>query len=375
MRERDHRARPRDPTPASSKREPDRPRFEPRPFAAPREPVGQRTAKPRPDLLAAYFLQRRAAGSAAGGVIQRTTYTKGNITYNTSAFTPGGETNARERVTSVVLAGTNQPDTTAPNEPVSFYKTDTAKWDDLMGYHRGHVAARQYGGTYASYNIVPMLPNFNTGGWKTEEATIGNRLGQGETVTVRPNYNATPDERVPNSLTVTSDGGYNNTVAHAVVERDATTDEYDLLLQKNLAKKGTKEYANNILDSAVKQGMVPPNYKKSPYYILDVAWLNGGGIGSPGARISVQTWQVDWMIRYNKRLNGGTMESDAWVMGTQELHQKLYEAGRKDRPEVDHIIPALSGGANFFTNFRLVSWELNNSIERNVSYSQKTLKW
>jgi hypothetical protein len=315
---------------------------------------------------------------AMGPVIQRKKYAPGgNIIYYTESFTRGTEEKSRERVKSVVMAGMNIFDDTPPNEPVSFYRTEDGTWDDLEGYHRGHVAARQYGGTYASYNIVPMLPNFNTGAWKNEEDVIGKKLDSSEIVTVQPNYNATFDARVPNSLTVSSTGGYKHEVPHAVTEREATTDSYELILQQTLAEPGTKEHADSILDKCVTQGFVPPYYKMSPYYILDVMWLNGGGgIGSPGSRFDVQTWQVDWLIRYNKRLNGGNMVSDAWVgVGGKEKYKKLIEAGRNDRPEVDHIIPMSKGGANLFSNFRLVSFELNNSIERVVPYEQKSVKW
>lgn len=60
---------------------------------------------------------------------------------------------------------------------------------------------------------------------------------------------------------------------------------------------------------------------------------------------------------------------------TNEPHQILYEAGRKGRPEADHIVQQSRGGANLFTNARLVSWELNNSIERVVDASQKFIRW
>jgi hypothetical protein len=321
---------------------------------------------------------QRAQNLAIGQIIQPKRYAPGgNITYYTEPFDLGTEKKSRERVNRVVIGGTNTPDTTPPNEPVSFYRAENGKWDDLEGYHRGHVAARQYGGSYASYNIVPMLPNFNTGAWKDEEDVIGKKLGLGQIVTVMPNYNSTPDARVPTSLTVSSSGGYSHNVPHAVTEREATTDSYELILQQTFANPGTKQYADSILDNCVIKGFIPPYYKKSPYYILDVMWLSGeGGIGRPGPRVDVQTWQVDWLIRYNKRLNGGNMVSDAWfATGGNEKYQYLYEAGRYDRPEVDHIIPMSQGGANLFSNFRLISFKLNNSIERVVSYEKKSVKW
>jgi len=136
-----------------------------------------------------------------------------------------------------------------------------------------------------------------------------------------------------------------------------------------------EERARRILQVAAEEGRVPADFENSPYFILDIAWLAGDGIGSPAGRMRFHPWQRDWIIRYNKRLNGGNMESDAWVNGTNEPHQVLLEGGTINIPELDHIVPNLSGGANFFTNCRLVSWDLNNRIERNVNADSKFYKW
>ncbi len=304
--------------------------------------------------------------------------TRNKITYNTQDFKNGSETKNRERVSSVVITGLGAKDDTPPNEPISFMNNDTGKWDDMDGWHKGHVAARAIGGSYASWNMVPMLPNFNCGAaWKAEESAIADLLSQGKTVTITPNYNSTSDPRVPNSITVTA-AGHNKTLAHAVPVVPATTDKDNAWIN-DFAKKGGKKHALQQLAIAHQKGWIPDNYLSSPYLPLDIAWLNGGGPGNPGTRFTYQSWQTDWLIRYNKRLNGGAMESDSWDASGAHVyrdpHQVLLEAGRKNRPEADHIVPNSYGGANFFVNARLVSWELNNSIQRVASASAKFMKW
>ena len=42
----------------------------------------------------------------------------------------------------------------------------------------------------------------------------------------------------------------------------------------------------------------------------------------------------------------------------------LSERGTFDAPEIDHIIPKSSGGSNWFSNARVVSWMLNNKEDR-----------
>lgn len=325
-------------------------------------------------------VRQLAAIAAPKNVVQRaTTKVDGKITYKTQDFKYKTEKKKRERAAEAVITGINKKNEFPPNEPISFMSMDTGKWDDMDGYHRGHVAARQFGGAHFSYNIVPMLPNFNTGGWANVETAIGAELGKGHTVTINPNYNSTSDERIPSSMSMKSSGGASKTIAHAVPSRKPLTDSENKDIKKSFSNKKDKAYALAELAKAAKQKIIPPNYLNSPYLILDVHWLSGAGYGSPMSRKAYQGWQIDWLIRYNMRLNGGNIESDAWAKippkNRKEPHRILSEAGRKDRPEIDHIIPNSSGGANFFTNARVVSWELNNSIERVVPASQKQLKW
>ena len=67
------------------------------------------------------------------------------------------------------------------------------------------------------------------------------------------------------------------------------------------------------------------------------------------------------IIKANLAKNGGEIVSDD---EHHDPHSVLDENGRMDFPEVDHIIPKSSGGANAFSNARVVSWELNNRVAR-----------
>jgi hypothetical protein len=50
--------------------------------------------------------------------------------------------------------------------------------------------------------------------------------------------------------------------------------------------------------------------------------------------------------------------------GINDPHPTLSEKGAADFPEVDHVIPQSLGGSNLFSNARLISWQLNNSLEK-----------
>jgi len=54
----------------------------------------------------------------------------------------------------------------------------------------------------------------------------------------------------------------------------------------------------------------------------------------------------------------------------KDPHQALDERGTTDVPEIDHIIPKVLGGSNYFSNARVVSWQLNNSVARIKSINE-----
>jgi hypothetical protein len=58
--------------------------------------------------------------------------------------------------------------------------------------------------------------------------------------------------------------------------------------------------------------------------------------------------------------NGGVLKSD----DPNDPQQNLSEQGAANDPEIDHIIPMSAGGSNWFSNARVISWELNNSLAR-----------
>lgn len=79
---------------------------------------------------------------------------------------------------------------------------------------------------------------------------------------------------------------------------------------------------------------------------------------------------------YNAWLNDGLLVSDARAeidpdkeYGEWDVWPELNEMGALDSPEVDHIIPSMSGGSNVFGDARLTSWYCNNKQERNKVYN------
>ena len=79
--------------------------------------------------------------------------------------------------------------------------------------------------------------------------------------------------------------------------------------------------------------------------------------------------QIQLLIAANKKRNGGVLRSDA----ANDPHPILAETvGGDDSVECDHVINGkLKGGANHWWNARLVSRELNNSMEREVEAKAK----
>ncbi|PJF40460.1 MAG: hypothetical protein CUN55_12690 [Phototrophicales bacterium] len=108
----------------------------------------------------------------------------------------------------------------------------------------------------------------------------------------------------------------------------------------------------------------PQKVEHRPYEEADLLWLSGV-LGNLGTTLKIKgrfsDKQREIILQMNMTRNGGVIKSD----DPNDPHQILSKNGTANRPEIDHIIPRTQGGSNFFSNARVVSWEVNNIIERN----------
>jgi len=111
-----------------------------------------------------------------------------------------------------------------------------------------------------------------------------------------------------------------------------------------------------------KRAMYPDSPAERPYGSLDVLVLNGALIvpGTMGAFTDFNAAQRELLLQVNMARNGGTLRSD----DPADPCPVLDPRGAANAPEIDHIIPKVLGGSNFFSNARIVSWQLNNKEDR-----------
>jgi len=102
----------------------------------------------------------------------------------------------------------------------------------------------------------------------------------------------------------------------------------------------------------------PKDYRlNGPYKDADL-WKHWGAANRFGY---FSAPQIKLLIAENKKRNGGKLKSDS----NTDPHKVLAEtAGENDSVECDHVINRFRGGSNHWWNARLISRELNNSLER-----------
>jgi hypothetical protein len=126
------------------------------------------------------------------------------------------------------------------------------------------------------------------------------------------------------------------------------------VIQRSSSSSAAADYRDDPGEGAGKAW--PASKADRPYNDFDAKY--------PGACSAFRDFsgeQRKALIAYNKKKNGGKLKSDAG----NDPHQDLTEdTGAATSVEVDHIIPKSKGGCNHFLNARLISWELNNALER-----------
>jgi hypothetical protein len=299
-----------------------------------------------------------------------------------------GLTNQRRPPTARPLAYEQESTGTVPAEP-----------ELPFGYDGGHIVGLQLGGPNDSRNVVPMYPGFNRGKWLTMENKFHPKItGDGFTMKVELDYGL--GDEIPYKLKATLEGP---PLAAPIVEQwsqptdipdlpepsdevgailnrpDRTEDRgvttarsqefKDLKFDLRHPKDNTKTHAG-FLEYVSAEGQLPPSMKPlypdkpadRPYERLDVLNLSGE-IEDTTQRLGgndFSTEQIRLILQANRVRNGGTLKSDA----PNDPCKTLDVKGAANHPEIDHIIPKSSGGSNYYSNARVVSWQVNNKTDR-----------
>lgn len=289
-----------------------------------------------------------------------------------------------------------------------------------FGFDGGHVLGLELGGENISENVVPMLPRFNRGAWRNVERTVKDdaiaSTGRHPWIEIRVGY-ATPADDVPKTLDVAltrdkeppafgqpSPGRETHRYPTASQPGDiprtrdadpktaalltdaadrahgADGDLYEQAAKAYFSHTGDADRADVIRDTRhmpeSKGASYPDDWRKRPYEHLDILCLAGELDANTtfGDRVEFSGRQRELILQANKARRG-CLVSDAG----NDPQPSLDERGAANAPEVDHIVPKVSGGGNFFSNARVVSWALNNTLERVKGLpglvDVKRLKW
>jgi hypothetical protein len=300
------------------------------------------------------------------------------------AFNAGGHAGVRTTKVTAPLVATKVP--ARAKTPVALAFTGAAP---PLGFDGGHVIGLHLGGDNVSSNVVPMYPRFNRGVWKSMEDDLkGRAAGAQLTMAVTMTYGG-PDPRFPSSFLVEVGNAATGAVIRKTLRQPediplvaALSDADKLLLnaaesftkplpdQPDMFQLDGKTFAQAVAATGgrhlpkSRKAMYPDKPADRPYGNLDILALNGVlghlGLGGMGAFTDFSAAQRELLLQVNSAVNGGTMKSD----DPDDPCQILDPRGAANAPEIDHIIPKVLGGSNFFSNARVVSWQLNNKEDR-----------
>ncbi len=158
------------------------------------------------------------------------------------------------------------------------------------------------------------------------------------------------------------------------IEKAANSKSLTQCLGRKLDTKGTAAFVADLK----KTSHLPPlarYYPKDkiyrPYEELDILYfsnsleeINIQNGFEAGADFTEK--QKELILQANLARNDGKLKSDDLT----DPYKTLDPNDRLGQPEVDHIIPKGSGGSNFFSNARVISWHHNNKNQRIKSVSE-----
>ncbi len=253
-----------------------------------------------------------------------------------------------------------------------------------------------------------MLPRFNSSDWKLLENTIGGAVANVKKgnykLEIQIDYAGSPDPRIPRKFVVHKrkrvmgdeweDDGASITRNHEVVEptlsperrnqivgalasvhrpEDAqkvkveTAFRNHLLVRHSMREKDADDAAASLREHwhlPPLDRCYPDSSTYRPYEELDLLYLEGklgiavSRVQRPSEPFTLE--QRKLILEYNRARNGGVLRSD----DPRDRHPVLRVGGTLDRPEIDHIVPKGRGGSNYFSNAKVISFEMNNKGER-----------
>jgi Domain of unknown function (DUF4157)/DNA/RNA non-specific endonuclease len=380
------------------------------------QPTGRRGTELLAHELTHVVQQQDAPSSPASRVVMRAVTSVPGVgdeddTYETQDFAYAGQT--RQRPTRVVAYLGPNFGAKVTVHPISFISPADAL-DDIAGWHRGHIFGYSLRGPGRHDNIVPMYQRFNNSDWTILENELDNRrIAAGAmgnyAAEFRIGYVGAIDPRVPTEFDVranarSADGSWHLdygpwNLPHRADEpglapgrADQITDDLALVHGKkdDLCRTAAiewratlmRQYGFNSIDGATAAQLLhdqwhlptlPPPHDRlypayaiyRPYEELDLLYL-AGKLAIPVSRVQRPSQpfileQRNLILEYNRARNGGNLMSDDQA---DDPHKQLRVFGTLDRPEIDHIIPTTSGGSNFFSNARVISFELNGKLKR-----------
>lgn len=257
-----------------------------------------------------------------------------------------------------------------------------------LGFDGGHIIGLHLGGDNIPENVVPMYPRFNRGVWKAMEDKIKQleKAVPGSVfMTVTIGY-AEREPRIPETFAVavvgddekplrTSEGEpYKDDKGTPIQDTWHLSQPASIPDLRAVDGKVVTAIENAIRDTdyeneqveKLKEAHFPTSPKDCPYGFLDVLMdedkldempgLPGRRAGNAGFNEA----QRRLVLLANSIINGGPLTSD----DEDDLMKDLDIRGAANAPEIDHIIPKVLGGSNYFANARVVSWHCNNKAAR-----------
>ncbi len=348
------------------------------PVSAGRRALAAARADPLAATLARY---KRAGGGAAGSAKKRRVAL---MNHRLEPFAAAGFAGQRTDWISAVVV---------PTEVRARDKTPVSKACEasgsVPGFDGGHIIGLHLGGHNQAINVVPMYPRFNRGPWKQVEDEI-KALADGSAdeleMTVTITYGGA-DPRVPSAFGVVVEDDdevvYDETLRQpddipGITQLAATSAAIiaDALSYAHPALEPTAGRfllaANVTYAQHAAAGRLPPSLRAlypdnptdRPYGHLDVLAINGvlsvPGQGTMEGNREFSAAQRELILAVNAARNGGQLVSD----DPADPYPNLSPQGTVNAPEIDHIVPKVLGGSNYYSNARVVSWYLNNRAAR-----------
>lgn len=332
--------------------------------------------------------------------------------YVTEFFTWGTEQRRRVRFAS----GLDMPGPATPrilnNPPQPFSQYDSHDHLDYRLEHteRGHLIGLQFGGPETPENLVPMFAGFNgaAGAWGIMEqelarhlGTLGNRVNMhvqccyADATTAIPERFEVIVQHIAGAPVPNTFGPIKTLMQPPCIAVQDPLSRPDIELRNNLEAEWKLMVAAHwtieqlgitigIRDVPLEVGCVAPGsinwarpenvfafYRTRPYAVLD--WLfytkpllySSLGLASPGTISNTTGFsgnQISLIRKCNILFHDGWLVSDLWGITTRERYQYLVMASTDAQAQIDHISGRAGSGSNAFSNARVISSELNKTL-------------